>query len=679
MFPRSHILPRVLACLLVASAVAPACEHAAEPVAVAAGPSSAIRPAPTQPATSPDSNGPLGPKAGQAAAKAQPKGPLPDSAPSPEGSGLTAWNVLSNGDFEAPTWSPAKDLGTTLPWWRSLPGQGAGYLLQAGALHLRAGEAVSQTAWYWPPSRELGDGFVLRGRARGGATVALVDAGGTARFPLPPGEGWQTFRVTGADAAAELGRELGARFQVVLEGPSLAPAERTPATSPAGYDDVELFVDLPNPEPDAFALELLETTTWILELWTQRGLDRLGPRETSFPVQVFDVVTGESLGGTPASIGVLQEGLLELYDNDVAARLAPEAHAAWRALLEAQVPEFLELSIHPETHLPRLYDPASDEPLDERPIEASRYLRFLTELANHGPLDQRAAALAAAIAMGDAAMRGGSIPTGEVAGRYRPSTGIGDTALPSIRKLDMPAELARLAAQTGDMRYLDAALGALSEYEFLHMWGGTWDSIDPGLDDFYGHFGNRSVTMARAFPDEPMLLRLAATGLDYYGPRWRHTLAHGAFVAADQVRGWEGFVGVAELDAARRAEVAELIQMAVLAHLKGELDADGRWVDVSHSLWEPRFGLEVGDVPGVPGNLLSGLALAHELAGWEGSGEHLDQAFLRASFLAVLRSTRAEYGRPFGLLPSRSEAVGANPSGAELRLLPTLVHFLEQL
>ena len=592
---------------------------------------------------------------------------------------LATWDVLPNGDFEDPLWEGARFLGTELPWWRAPEGRRHASRVVGGVLEVAPGAGLERPAWWWPPSRDVGGvGFVLRGVSAGDAALELVDGEGSVVLPLAapagPGGGLAPFELSADDVAAALGRPLGARFTLRL----LA------GEGGARFDDLALLVDLPDPDPATLAAELVAETDRVLDLVTAHGLDRVGPRETDFVVATWDVVTGTPLRSGRGAVGVFHESLLELHASDAVARRAPELHARAGRLLERHVPEFLELTLHPTTHLPRLHDPLTDLALD-RPIEASRYLGFLLDLASHGPEALRADCRAAAAAFGEAVLAGGVVPTGEVASRYAPETGVGDTQVPSIRKLDMPAELVRLGVLLDDERYLATARAALSEYEYLHMWGGTWDSIDPGLDDVYGHFGNRSVTMAKALPGEPLWLRLGASGLDHYGPMWRRTLAHGAFVAADQVRGWKGFVGVAELEPARRAEVAELLSLAVAAHLVGELDTAGRWVDVSHHRWEPRFGLEVGDVPGVPGNLLEGLAHAARLATMDGSdaggarAPYLDPRFLRGAFLAVLRTTEETYGRPYGLLPMRSEGLGENPSGADLRLLGPMAMLLGTL
>jgi hypothetical protein len=110
----------------------------------------------------------------------------------------------------------------------------------------------------------------------------------------------------------------------------------------------------------------------------------------------------------------------------------------------------------------------------------------------------------------------------------------------------------------------------------------------------------------------------------------------------------------------------------VRAHIQGEMDFGGNWVGVSHHRWEPRFGLEVGDVPGAPVNLLHGLALVAQ----PGLGQ--DTRELRALFAAVLRTTLRTYGREYVLLGSRVEAEGVNPGGAEIRMMPALVLMLQR-
>jgi len=600
--------------------------------------------------------------------------PANPAAKEPTREAIAVFDLCDNGDFAMPFWAPAEArLGTGIPWWRK---RGGSPRLVDGALETGAGDAVSQPlATFAPfvaadPGGSGSPGLVLRGRVAGEGLLIVRDgAGREARFALGEGRsaGMQAFAIPAVKLEDAAGQPLSrGRLEVELRGLGTG----------ARWDDIEFWVPLPAPTEAELAAELRTQVARIIKVVEARGLDRAGPRPTTFVVQGYDVVTGESLGDaalSPAGVGVFYETLLDLVALDSLKLSDPELATQAERLLDAHIPEFLALSFHADTHLARLFDPKTDAPLDDKPIEAARFLASLLDIAEHGPEATRAAGLEAAQAFGEAVLAGGVLPNGEVASRYCAATGVGDSLVPSIRKLDMPAELVRLGARTHDARYSDAALEALSEFEFLHMWSGSWDAIDPGLDDFYGHFGRRSVTMARAMPGHAVFPRLAQGGLNFFGPLWERTLAHGAFVAADEVRGWLGFLGVAELFPERAPEVAGLIDSAVRAHFKGELDNDGRWVDVSHNLWEPRFGLEVGDVPGVPVNLLHGLAVASS------PQLGLDRAFMRSAYAAVLRTTIATYGRPYGLLASRVEARGANPSGSDLRLLPVLVSMLAEL
>lgn len=586
------------------------------------------------------------------------------------GEPVRVFDLCDNGTFELPFWEPAEArLGTGIPWWRRRAGRPR---LEGGQLVTPPGAVVSQPFATFAPLVRGDEPLRIRARVAGEGQLVVRDgAGREARFDVGSGgTELAPVQIEASELVTPEGDELGAGwFELELAG---GPAG-------ASWDDLEVLVPLPAPAEAALAAELCDEIGTIIERIEQRGLDRVGPRSTTFVVQPFDVVTGESLGNAAlgsAGVGVFYESLLELYgltQGPEPGVVDPDLGAHVEELLVAHTHEYLELSFHPRTHLPRLLDPLTDEPLDDKPIEAARFLASLLDLAEGGPAEIREPALETARTFGEAVLKGGVLPSGEIASRYRASTGVGDARVPSIRKLDMPAELVRLGALVGDERYAAAALEALSEFEFVHMWSGSWDAIDPGLDDFYGHFGRRSVTMATADPDQPIFGHLATEGLDFFGPLWARTLAHGAFIAADEVRGWRGFLGVARLLPGRAPEVAELLDGAVRAHFKGELDKGGRWVDVSHNLWEPRFGLEVGDVPGVPVNLLDGLVVASapELG--------LDRAFLRSLYVAVLRTSLAEYGRPFGLLATRVEARGANPSGSDLRMLPVLVGMLGRL
>lgn len=582
------------------------------------------------------------------------------------GEAVLRLDLCDNGDFGMPVWETAGvRFGTGIPWWVTTSGRP---VLRGGGVHTANGSSLTQPfAAYAPLVSHPEFGLLLRGAVRGRGLLTFRDGSGAeARFEIDGGANgaFKPFELTAAQLEERVGKNLLPRFAVTL---AAQPGEA------ATWDKLEFLVPFPDPDPDAFTLELVEAIDAIVSKWAERGMDTKGPRSSIFTTAIFDAITGEPVADAPAGVSVFFEALLDVAEAKAlqGERFAPRA-AAWQQLLDQHVTDFLDLSWSAETGVPRLWDPTLDEPMDERPIEAARYLRFLIDLAQRGPEFERERALAVAMRFGEAILDKGILPTGEVASRYTASDGQGDTLVPSIRELDMPTELVRLARLTGDTRYRNAALRALSKFEFLHMWGGTWDSIDPGLDDFYGHFGKRSIAMAEAFPEQEIWGRLSVSGLDYFEKPWRQTLEHGAFVAADQVRGWEGFAGVARAHPDRAAGVGELLALAVRAHIKGEMDFGGNWVGVSHHRWEPRFGLEVGDVPGAPVNLLHGLALVAQ----PGLGQ--DTRELRALFTAVLRTTLRAYGREYGLLGSRVEAEGVNPGGAEIRMMPALVLMLQR-
>lgn len=565
-------------------------------------------------------------------------------------------SVLAGGEFAQPVWPGAEGLlGTGLPHWETLAGQPkrvtSSDANSPAELQLAAGAAVRQPVAAYVP---LARAFRLTGRVRGSAEVVLVEDSGTrTRFKVPGGLVERPLEIDGQAWAKRLGRDPLPRFEVELHGGSEG----------AAFHSLAVHVGLPQAEPDAMRAEVVATLDAIVRQWSERGLDDYGSRSSTFCTQRFDVVTGAPVDRpSHGSVHVLFETLLEAT--------TVEPQPAWTALLEAHIDDLLELGIHPDTGLPRLWEAEQDAPLDRRPVEIARTLRFLLSVAERGPQNQREACLAAAKRMGEAVLEYGLLPTGEVAATYRPEDGQPTAAVSRLRRLDVPAELVRLSAMTGDERFSDAARRALSAFEFLHLWAGSWNSIDPGFDDDFGHFGARSATMGLAAPDEPYFARLGFTGADYYLPRWKQAVTHGGFVAADQTRSWRVLADLARLDRARLPEVGQALDLALRAHFTGEQTADGSWVDVSHHRFDPKLKLEVGDLPGPPANLLRGLALCGrpELG--------FEQDRLDALFLAVLRSTIDTYGRPYGLLPTLPESQGANPSGASLRIASELAEWL---
>ncbi|MEO0652888.1 MAG: hypothetical protein AAFZ65_19595, partial [Planctomycetota bacterium] len=354
---------------------------------------------------------------------------------------------------------------------------------------------------------------------------------------------------------------------------------------------------------------------------------------------------------------------------------AAAPRADWEAALEAYLVDFLELGLHPETGLPRFYDPIADEPLDDEPIEIRVHFEFLLDAAEFGPEATREACRAAALRIGEQVLASGVLPDGGICPRYRPSDGEAQPGTVPIRRLDVPAALARLGALAGDERFRGAAVEAVRELAYDHYWPGTWDRIDPGFDDNFGHYGERATAMWAAWPEEAAFAQLARSGIERYLPLWRDALRFGGNIAADQVRCWRIAVELAHLDPTLAPRVAECLDDAVWVHFTGEQSPGGDWIDVTVVGHDPQR-LPVGDTAGVPQNLLEGLAVATD----EALG--LDARDLRARFTAVMRTTLQSFGGAHGLIATtrRAQGVGsANPALGSLRFHPGLIEMLGRL
>lgn len=566
-------------------------------------------------------------------------------------------SVLDGGDFELAAFPQAQTkLGTGIAFWRA-PGGGARRVPQPGgghALELAPGASLTQPFFAVPAA--LGS-LRVTGRARGEINLGLVSDSGVRSQTISidePGGAWQTFEYSLLD---------------LFGSPEAIPKPRFVLQISAGesggqVDDLDVRLELPLPEPSERRAEVVARAREIFDLWMERGLDREGPIETAFCTRNFDVGNGEpSQARAPGCSHVLFEALLMGYEH--------LGDPRYQALLEAHTRDLIEHGLHPETKLPRYFNGATDEGYDGQDVEIARTLRFLIGVAEDGPAAVKEQALEAAIRIGEAVLEHGQLASGEVAGSFVPGTAQASAKLPSLRRLDVPAELVMLSRLTGDMRFATAARRALSTYEFLHLWAGSWDAIDPAFDDEFGHIGARSVRMAAAFPEDPLWARLAESALTHFDGIWEQTLRHGGFVAADQVRGWRVLGDLARVRPEHAPRIGELLHLAARAHLRGEQNSIGAWVDVSHHRFDPKLKLEVGDVPGPPANLLEGLALCRrpELG--------LDPDWVDAHFLAVLRSTFDAYGAPFGLVPSLPAPEGFVPSGASLRMLVALVEWLD--
>jgi hypothetical protein len=237
----------------------------------------------------------------------------------------------------------------------------------------------------------------------------------------------------------------------------------------------------------------------------------------------------------------------------------------------------------------------------------------------------------------------------------------------------VPLQLVRLAQLTGDDRYYESACEALETLEFTNRWAGTWDAIDPGFDDDFGHYGARAARAARARPQDEKFRRFVLQGWNHYVPIWRDALRYGDNIAADQVRCWKIGVDLAHLEPELRADMGPLLWMAARTHFKGEQYDGGAWGDVTIFDWSPRGGRHVGDLTGAPQNLLSGLASVYvdEIG--------LRIAEVRGMYTAVLRDSIRTYKRPFGFLAERPEREGANPAFGSLRMMTGLVEMLRAL
>jgi hypothetical protein len=562
-----------------------------------------------------------------------------------------AISLLDNGGFALRVTSPDAAPEQRLAWWRSSRGE----LLSSGtdpALVLQPGQVASQPiAAFAPFARALS----VRGRLEGHGVLTIADgSGGRARFHLDSGE----FVIAGADVELELGREPVPRFVLEL-------ATGTDA-APARWRDLSVQVEFPNPTDDALRAEVRARLSEIVDTWLERGLDREGPRTTGFAPHLFDAITGARRASYPCGVHPLFESLLALP--------AAELHPAWRRALAEYLVSVLDLGLHPETGLPRQWDAQTDVPLDDASIEIAPMMRLLLDAAERGPEELRERCAGAALRIGESVLAHGVLPDGAIAPIYRPRDGEPSTAAQPLRRLDLPAELCRLAARTKDDRFANAARNAVATFAFLNDWPGGLERIDPGFDDDFGHYGARAVTMARALPQEHVFRALALSGLERYAPLWRDAARAGASMAADQVRCWDALYRLAEIEKSVAAALPALVDDAVRAHLKSEQYGDGAWGDVTYWRFDPKVtGLKVGDLPGLPANLLRGIALAH------GRTSTFTRDDTRALFAGVLRSSVARYGRKYGYLTTLNEREGANDAFGSLRLLPALVEMLAAL
>ncbi len=567
------------------------------------------------------------------------------------------WDALSNGSFEE------RGLATSprrIPWWRSARGVEQIETDLGGASSLRTGpgEHAEQPFAAFAP---LVSGLVIRGTVRGLGVVVVVDGSGSiARFPVGvASESQREFTILAADLERELKQPPTPRFLLRLEGDGSGTAR---------WDDVRAIMLLPCPDETALRAEIVGVLDTIFADWEERALDVAGPRKTAFVARSFDVVTGVELGPVdPAwAFFPLQENLLDAAIGHESPR--------WSAFLSRYLEDVLSLALHPETGLPCLWNATTDERVDDRPLEIALAFAFLIDVAREGPEPFRARARAAAVRIGETVLARGLLPDGEVAASYVPRTGAVNPNVNRLRRLDVPCQLARLAALTGDERFARPAREALATLEYAHHWAGDWDAIDPAFDDDFGHYGARAATIARASQTDLSFQRFAVEGMLHFLIPWSDATRFGGNLAADQVRCWRIAADLARVEPKLRPELEVAVHAAIRAHIQGEQYGNGAWGDVTIFDYSPKTALQVGDMPGTPQNLLNGLAAAYAAD----LGATTDTT--RALYTAVLRSTIAEYGRPHGFMLGRRESArGGNHAGGSLRVLLGLTTMLRAL
>jgi len=559
--------------------------------------------------------------------------------------------MLRNGDFSQPL--EPKVVPGAIPWW--LQKERCGTLeLDGKNWMVTRDEAVGHQPI--PAYAPLVEGMVVRGTMRGTGRVAIVDGRGQ-RAVLDLGPVQETsFEWTGTEIAEAMGATPIPRLSFELS------AREGKA---AAWTDLEVLVPLPCPSEEALREEILELMHRILDPWLERSLDDLGPEQTGLVCAFFDAITGERLRVHEAGYHPLMRTLFDAIEH--------EPDPRWVETVEHYIENTLTLLIHPETHLPRMWNPRADEPLDDLEIEIHVYMRFLLDAAERGPEAYRARCLAAAERMAETILAHGVLPDGDVAASYHPGKGKGNNSTRGIRRFDVPVQLTRLAKLNGDERLLEVSRDAVATMLYTHYWPGDWRKIDPGFDDDFGHYGDRAATMSACFPEEKLFRRVVDSAWDKFRVVWPQAIRFGGSMAADQVRGWKILSEYSALRPDIREELDGILEEAVHCQLRGQQYGSGAWGDVTYYGFQPAVDLQVGDLPGTPSNLLQGIAAIY------GTGLGPSDEELRAIFTAVLRSSEETYAREYGFLSGMREAAGANDAGGSLRLGPALTLMLEEL
>lgn len=552
--------------------------------------------------------------------------------------------LLDNGDFaQVPSMVQDAQGSVPIPWWRTARGrtqlerESQGLCLRTGP-----GEWAEQPIAAYAPLIER---LRVKGEVRGQGRILLRDGRGeeySFEYNTPD---WTPLEI---QAQATWMPRLLLRLESSQGGS-------------AYWRGLRAEVALPCPSEADLAKEVAQCLDRIIAPWLERALDEAGPRRTAFVSQVIDAVDGSTLYAIPGGFHPLWEQLWH------AQRAAP--HPRWKQATERFLEDYLELGLHPQTGLPRGYDPRADQGLDDKPVEIALPLGFLIDVARLGEGPLAARARAAALRIGETVLANGILPDGGIAASYFPSDARVNTGIVALRSLDVPAQLGRLSQLSGDPRWARAAGEALAHLEFTHAWSGTWDSIDPAFDDEYGHYGARAVVLANHLPEDPFYRRFVLDAFAHFAPLWRDALRLGGNVAADQVRCWVLLSEQRDFEADGAALRDELLADALRSHFKGQQYGDGAWGDVTIYRFNPNANLQVGDYSGAPMNLLHGLAALY-------GQPKFRTAQVRGMYTAVLRSSIQAYERPYGFLMERRQREGANPAAGSLRMMLGLSKWL---
>ena len=555
---------------------------------------------------------------------------------------------------------PGAGPGTPLPWWRSNGGH--------GMVAAEGGIAVGPKDWLEQPIAfpvESASRLELFVRVIGAGRLILRDGSGKeASWDIGSPEMEASTRLTSAQLMEAFGGSPVPRMVVRLEG-------RGP--QPARWLEVRAEVAMPAVSASALRTEIVNELEWVIRLYREQAADKEGPVHTAFAAHYFDVLNGRKLFPLPGWHTAIADLYLVGARHGVPG--AAEANAAF-------IGDLLELGFDPQTALPWRWNCTTDKPQADGPLEPHRCLGYLVDVAENGApgLDEELRTKAHGIARRLAAtcMKTGVLPDGQFSAMYIPRTGRPVTQYPAIRRMDMPAQVARIARFEGLEEPPIAVVDAVAQLLYSHTWVGDWRNIDPGFDDNYGHYGGRGVVLWQAYPDVEVFRELAMGGWRYYSPRWRDAMRFGGNIAADQVRCWKVFAEIAELDPTIIEALVPLLRDALLVHWKGGQYDGGAWGDVTIENFDPKPQLQVGDTKGVPQNLLAGMAVLYDNGFAQGAGG-MSLAEQRARIWAILESTRASYRRSFGYLSTRKEVNGDNLCGGEVRMAAGLSLLLEAI